>query len=122
MTQEEIFGAALNHNPHRMAIEPEIASAFHDGFEKGASWRQEQFEIKRLSHCDNITKEEAEREMKFVTSFIKQNDRIPTFSDCIEITRKQMIDKACEWLKEQFPNTYEETNLIEEFTKAMKGD
>lgn len=70
----------------------------HQAFCEGASWMQEQFENNRLAHCDGMTPEQAEREMDFVNAFIKEHGRTPTFSDCIEITRKEMIDKACEVL------------------------
>lgn len=53
------------------------------------------FEQNRLKACDNQTPEQAWRESEFVVSFVKEHHRTPTFSDAIEGTRKQMIDKAC---------------------------
>lgn len=56
------------------------------------------FEQNRLKACDTQTPEEAERESAFVMPFVKEHHRQPTFSDAIEVTRKQMVDKACELL------------------------
>lgn len=50
------------------------------------------------------------------------------FSDCIEITRKEMIDKACEWLETQLDNWLVESTIrpfigkegINEFRKVME--
>lgn len=67
----------------------------HDGYD----YALEEFENNRLKACDNQTPEEAERETAFVVPFIKEHHRTPTFSDTIEITRKQMTDKAIKWIK-----------------------
>ena len=64
------------------------------GFKFGANWRYEQFEKNRLAACDNMTKEEFEREQEFTTNFIEKNNRVPTYSDAIEYGRKAMIEKA----------------------------
>ena len=94
-----------------------------DIFIAGADWRYEQFEKNRLAACDNMTKEEADREQEFTTNFIEKNNRIPTYSDAIEYGRKQLIDKAAEWLN----NFYSEDRhcfLVKEdidaFIKAME--
>lgn len=63
----------------------------HDGYE----YALKEFENNRLKACDTQTPEEAERESAFVVPFVKEHHRIPTFSDAIEVTRKQMTDKAC---------------------------
>lgn len=101
-------------------------------FKAGANWRYEQFENNRLAACDNMTKEEFDREQKFTTNFIEKNNRIPTYSDAIEYGRKQMIDKAIKWLEDNIDrylyNTggYEEYipkcggKMFEDFKKAME--
>ena len=103
-----------------------------EDFAKGAEWMYEEFEKNRLRACDNQTKEECEREEKFVMDFIQKNHRIPTFSDTIEITRKEMIDKACEWLENELQKwvillTFDEQeqrtaihNTVERLKKAME--
>ena len=87
------------------------------------NWQKEQFEKNRLSACDNMTKEEFDREQEFTANFIEKNNRMPTYSDAIEYGRKQMIEKACEWLN----NFYSEDRhcfLVKEdidaFIKAME--
>ena len=49
-----------------------------------ANWQKEQFEKNRLAACDRQTKEEADREMDFVTSIIENENRQPTFDDAIK--------------------------------------
>ena len=62
-------------------------------FKAGAQWQYEQFEKNRIAACDNMTKEEFEREQKFTTDFIEKNNRIPTYSDAIEYGRESMKEK-----------------------------
>ena len=64
-----------------------------DDFKAGANWRYEQFEKNRLAACDNMTKEEFDREQEFTTDFIEKNNRIPTYSDAIEYGRESMREK-----------------------------
>ena len=63
------------------------------GFKFGANWQYEQFEKNRLAACDNMTKEEFEREQEFTTDFIEKNNRIPTYSDAIEYGRESMKER-----------------------------
>lgn len=71
-------------------------SGVHDGYD----YALEEFENNRLKACETQTPEEAERESAFVVPFVKEHHRTPTFSDAIEATRKQIIDKICKWLEE----------------------
>ena len=57
------------------------------------------FEQNRLKACDNQTPQEVWREAEFVVPFVKEHHRQPTFSDAIEVTRKQMIEKAIKWIE-----------------------
>lgn len=70
-----------------------------DDWEDGYLQALEDFENNRLAHCDSMTEDEYNRESEFVDNFIKEHQRTPTFSDAIEFARKQMIDRACEWLQ-----------------------
>lgn len=92
MTKEEIEKQADKFYPNANVVTHDAIE--HQGFVKGAMWMQELFENNRLSHCDSMTEEEYNRESDFVSNFIKEHHRTPTFSDAIEITREQMIDKA----------------------------
>ena len=93
------------------------------GFKFCANWQKEQFEKERLKHCDELTAEQAQMESDFVVQHLKNFNRTPTFIDAIEYGRKQMIDKAAEWLN----NFYSEDRhcfLVKEdidaFIKAME--
>ena len=58
-------------------------------------------------------------ESDFVVQHLKNFNRTPTFIDAIEYGRKQMIDKACEWLN----NFYSEDRhcfLVKEDIEAFK--
>ncbi len=87
------------------------------------------FEQNRLKACDNQTPQEAWRESEFVVPFVKEHHRTPTFSDAIKETRKQMIDKACKWLKENADDYgdydlslyFDSDQMIKGFRKAMEG-
>lgn len=79
------------------------------GFKFGAKWQYEQFEKERLKHCDELTAEQAQIESDFVVQHLEKYNRTPTFIDAIEYGKKQLIDKACEWLKANFnmPDDFE---------------
>lgn len=131
MTREEeiIRAAKADAKANRLAY-PEVA--IEHGFVHGAEWAFDFMEHNRLTACDNQTEEEAEREQRFVINFIAENDRTPTFSDCIEITRKQIIDKACDYIRKDWWNmlVYDVNNFggsqfnldktIDRFRKAME--
>lgn len=89
-------------------------------FKAGAKWHEEQFEKNRLAACDNMTKEEFDREQEFTTDFIEKNNRIPTYSDAIEYGRRLMIEKACEYIRDYAPIYYNCDGFIEHFRKAME--
>ena len=66
-----------------------------------ASLQQEQKAIDeevRLKKCDDMTKAEYDREVAFADWYLKNGTGTPTFSDAIEWARKEVIEKACEWL------------------------
>lgn len=70
-------------------------SGIHDGYE----YALEEFENNRLKACESQTEAESERELNFAIKFFEEHHRQPTFSDAIEVTRKQMIEKACKWIE-----------------------
>lgn len=128
MTQEErkLYDAA---NKYAWDIDSGDLNTNRDIFIAGANWRYEQFEKERLNfeprlkHCDELTAEQAQMESDFVVQHLKNFNRTPTFIDAIEYGRKQMIEKACEWLN----NFYSEDRhcfLVKEdidaFIKAME--
>lgn len=92
---------------------------------KGSEWAFEYMERNRLTACDHMTDEEAEREQRFAINFLKENDRTPTFSDAIEITRKETIDKACKAFCEvcKMPNcNSKDCSYLKDFRNHMEGE
>ena len=99
----------------------------HDGY----AYALEEFENNRLKACDTQTPEEDERESAFVVPFVKEHHRMPTFSDAIEVTRKQIIDKIGDWIEKHLydeaylfrdnEGTWVDTDLVvEDLKKAME--
>ena len=54
----------------------------------------------RLKKCDDMTEAEYNHETAFVDWYLENGKGTPTYSDAIEWARKEVINKACEWLKE----------------------
>ena len=93
---------------------------YRKGFEAGYGYATEEFEKNRLTACDNMTEKEVEREQRFGIDFLKKNSRTPTFSDCIDITRQQVIDKAVKFLKSTDFCQYYNKEFIDEFRRKME--
>ena len=72
--------------------------AFARGYELGATEQKAIDEEVRLKTCDDMTEAEYEREVAFAEWYHKNGNGTPTFSDAIEWARKEVIEKACEWL------------------------
>ena len=64
----------------------------------GATEQKALDEQVRLKKCDNMTKAEYNRETAFVDWYLENGKGTPTYSDAIEWARKEVIDKACDWL------------------------
>ena len=71
----------------------------------------------RLKKCDDMTEAEYEREVAFADWYNKNGKGTPTYSDAIEWTRKEVINKACELLKSVGVLTDDDS--IMGFIKAM---
>ena len=52
----------------------------------------------RLKKCDDMTEAEYNRETSFVDWYLENGKGTPTYSDAIEWARKEVINKACDWL------------------------
>ena len=99
---------------------------------KVAEKMQEQWEENRLKHCDELTPQEAQIESDFVTEHLKKNNRTPTFIDAIKYGQKQMIDKACDYIKKDWwqmlvydvncygGNNFNLEKTIQRFRKSME--
>ena len=77
----------------------------------------------RLKKCDDMTEAEYNREIAFVDWYLKNGNGTPTFSDAIEWARKEVINKACEWLKENVEcgvHPQSAYGFADRFKKAME--
>ena len=99
------------------------AIAFVRGYELGATEQKAIDEEVRLKKCNDMTEAEYEREVAFAEWYNKNGKGTPTYSDAIEWARRELIDKACEWLKENInggvhpSSTY---GFVEKFRKAIE--
>lgn len=98
MEVKDIINEGRPVEPYSFETDNEV-TWYKIGANDGYEYALEEFENNRLKACDNQTPEEAERESAFVVPFVKEHHRMPTFSDAIEETRRQMIDKACKWIE-----------------------
>lgn len=71
----------------------------------------------RLKKSDSMTQAEYDREVAFADWYLKNGTGTPTYSDAIEWTRKEVINKACELLKSVGVLTDDDS--IMGFIKAM---
>ena len=115
MTIEERADAYVGH-PEEID-EFTSATIKRDACIAGATEQKAIDEKVRLKKCDDMTEAEYNREIAFVDWYLKNGKGAPTFSDAIEWARRELIDKACEWLKAR--NVLTEASL-EGFRKAME--
>ena len=70
-----------------------------------------------------MTEDEYEREVAFAEWYHQNGKGTPTYSDAIEWARRKLIDKACEWLKENIDGGVHPSStygFVEKFKKAME--
>lgn len=67
-------------------------------YEWGATEQKAIDEEVRLKKCDDMTEAEYNRETAFADWYHKNGKGTPTYSDAIEWTRKDLLNKVCEWL------------------------
>ena len=108
-----------------------------DAYIRGAKEQKAIDEEVHLKKCDDMTEAEYNRETVFVDWYLKNGNGTPTFSDAIEWAKKDLLDKACKWLKEnardyacatvRCPYGEEEEiicdvylEIVEDFRKAME--
>ena len=78
----------------------------------------------RLKKSDSMTKAEYEREVAFAEWYHQNGKGTPTYSDAIEWTRRELIDKACKIVRniinEYFGDGEQSCKVEDTFRKAMK--
>ena len=72
--------------------------AVEEGYIAGATEQKAIDEEVRLKKCDDMTEAEYNRETAFADWYLKNGKGTPTYSDAIEWARKDLLNKACEWL------------------------
>ena len=100
-----------------------IYNAEITAYERGAKEQKAIDDEMRLKKCDDMTEAEYNRETAFVDWYLKNGKGTPTYSDAIEWARRELIDKACEWLKESVQcsvHPQRAYGFAEEFRKAME--
>lgn len=74
--------------------------SIESGYIQGATEQKAIDEEVRVKKCDDMTEAEYDREVAFADWYNKNGKGTPTYSDAIEWARKDLLDKACKWLKE----------------------
>lgn len=74
--------------------------AVEEGYIAGATEQKAIDEEVRLKKCDDMTEAEYNRETAFVDWYLENGKGMPAYSDAIEWARKDLLDKACKWIKE----------------------
>ena len=100
-----------------------LASIYMEGYIAGAKEQKAIDEEVRLKKCDDMTEAEYNRETAFVDWYLENGKGMPAYSDAIEWARKEVINRSCEWLKENVEggvhpqSTY---GFVDKFRKAME--
>ena len=105
--------------------------AVEEGYIAGAKEQKAIDEEVRLKKCDDMTEAEYNRETAFVDWYLENGKGMPAYSDAIEWARKDLLGKACEWIKENFEDYVDvevssyyiyDKQFVEDFRKAMEED
>ena len=101
-----------------------IYNAEITAYERGAKEQKAIDEEVRLKKSDDMTEAEYEREVAFADWYHQNGKGTPTYSDAIEWTRRELIDKACKIVRniinEYFGDGEQSCKVEDTFRKAMK--
>ena len=91
---------------------------------RGAKEQKAIDEEVRLKKSDSMTQAEYDREVAFADWYHQNGKGTPTYSDAIEWTRRELIDKACEIVRniinEYFGDGEQSCKVEDTFRKAME--
>ena len=91
---------------------------------RGAKEQKTIDEEVRLKKSDDMTEAEYEREVAFADWYHKNGKGTPTYSDAIEWARRELIDEACEIVRNianKYFGDWEQSCKVEDtFRKAME--
>ena len=94
MTIEERADAYVGHPEEIDEFTSETIK--RDAYIRGAKEQKAIDEEVHLKKCDDMTEAEYNRETVFVDWYLKNGKGTPTYSDAIEWSRRELIDEACE--------------------------
>ena len=101
-----------------------IYNAEITAYERGAKEQKAIDEEVRLKKSDSMTQAEYDREVAFADWYHQNGKGTPTYSDTIEWTRRELIDKACKIVRniinEYFGDGEQSCKVEDTFRKAMK--
>ena len=123
MTIEERADAYVGHPEEIEEFTSETIK--RDAYIRGAKEQKAIDEEVRLKKCDDMTEAEYNREIAFVDWYLKNGKGTPTYSDAIEWARRELIDKACEWIDKYLHLFVMKGNILypklaQEFRKSME--
>ena len=98
-------------------------NAMEEGYIAGAKEQKAIDEEVRLKKCDDMTEAEYNHETAFVDWYLENGKGTPAYSDAIEWARKEVINRACEWLKENVEGGVHPQSaygFVDKFKKAME--
>ena len=99
------------------------SAGLYMGYVEGATEQKAIDEEVRLKKCDDMTEAEYNREVAFIDWFYENSGGTITHSDAIEWARKEVIEQACEWLKENIEGGVHPQSaygFADRFRKAME--
>ena len=110
----QIAGQVYQFGKERIEADHKV---YENGYIQGATEQKAIDEEIRLKKCDDMTESEYNHETAFVDWYLENGKGTPTYSDAIEWARKEVINKACDWLKAR--NVLTDAS-IEGFRRAME--
>ena len=101
-----------------------LARIYEEGYIAGSKEQKAIDEEVRLKKSDSMTRAEYDREVAFANWYHQNGKGTPTYSDAIEWTRRELIDKACKIVRniinEYFGDGEQSCKVEDTFRKAMK--
>ena len=122
MTIEERADAYVGHPEEIDEFTSETIK--REAYIAGAKEQKSIDEEVRLKKSDSMTQAEYDREVAFADWYHQNGKGTPTYSDAIEWTRRELIDKACKIVRniinEYFGDGEQSCKVEDTFRKAMK--
>ena len=122
MTIEERADAYVGHPEEIDEFTSETIK--RDAYIRGAKEQKAIDEEVRLKKSDSMTQAEYDREVAFADWYHQNGKGTPTYSDAIEWTRRELIDKTCKIVRniinEYFGDGEQSCKVEDTFRKAMK--